>query len=264
MKNKDPENTIKEPVSKTQQIKRLLENVPERLENPFKRAILKVPKRILMKEVGSLSIRGVIDLEEKVPNLLFIGELNSTGGIEIGKGELLAALAFKDGKLNVERNGPYDVVIEDTPWHIKAYNPNHGLRFSNKEEHSIRNTDIFQQLPERLQYIALEINNTDLVLSMQKWYKQFKLHDENNNLINSDYHLFDTWSKQCVQAALGEAIGVIWFYNNHFVVSHARDLIFFGTTQDGRIVLKCNKLFAKDMTLMEPYTFDDMKERVLK
>ena len=89
------------------------------------------------------------------------------------------------------------------------------------------------------------------------------MYDENENLIESDYHLFDTWSKQCVRAALGEAIGVIWFYNNHFVVSHARDLIFFGTTQDGRIVLKCNKLFAKDMTLMEPYTFDDMKERVL-
>ena len=254
----------RKPISKTQQIRRLLENVPERLEAPFKRAVLKIPRSNLMAEVGTLPIRGVINLEERVPNLLSIGDLNSTGGIEIGKGELLAALAFKEGKLNVERNGPYDVEIEGTPWHVKAYNPNHGLRFSNKEEHSIRNTAIFQQLPERLQYISLEINNTDLVLSMQKWYKQFKMYDENENIIDSDYHLFDTWSKQCVRAALGEAIGVIWFYNNHFVVSHARDLIFFGTTQDGRIVLKCNKLFAKDMTLMEPYTFDDMKERVLK
>jgi len=254
----------RKPISKSQQIKGLLANVPERLEIPFKRAVLKIPRQNLMSEVGSLPIRGIINLEERVPSLLSIGDLHSTGGIEIGKGELLAALAFKEGKLNVERNGPYDVQIEGLPWHVKAYNPNHGLRFSNKEEHSIRNTEIFQQLPERLRYISLEINNTDLVLSMQKWYKQFKLYDENENLIDSDYHLFETWSRQCVRAALGEAVGVIWFYNNHFIVSHARDLIFFGTTQDGRIVLKCNKLFAKDMTLMEPYTFDDMKERVLK
>jgi hypothetical protein len=249
-------------VSKSQQIKRLLVNVPERLEIPFKRAVLKIPKRNLMSEVGSLPIRGVINLSERVPNLLPIGNLHSTGGIEIGKGELLAALAFREGNLNIERNGPYDVQVEGLPWHVKAYNPNHGLRFSNKEEHSIRNTQIFQQLPERLQYVSLEINNTDLVTSTQKWYKQFKLYDENENIIDSDYHLFETWSKQCVRSALGEAVGVIWFYNDHFVVSHARDLIFFVTTQDGRIVLKCNKLFAKDMTLMEPYTFDDMKERV--
>ena len=248
--------------SKTDQVKRLLLNVPERLEIPFKNAVLKISKSDLMREVGSLKIRGVIDLEERVPNLLSIGDLHSTGGIEIGKGELLAALAFKEGMLNVERNGPYDVQVEGLPWHVKAYNPNHGLRFSNKEEHSIRNTDIFRQLPERLQYVSLEINNTDLVTSMQKWHKQFKLYDENDNLIETDYHLFETWSKQCVKAALGEAVGVIWFYNNHFVVSHARDLIYFGTTQDGRIVLKCNKLFSKDMSLKEPYTFDDMKERV--
>lgn len=256
---------MKNPViTKTQQIRLLLNNLPERLDRPFKREILKIPKDILMSEVGSLPIRGVINLEERIPNLLSLGEVHSTGGIEIGRGEILAALSFEGGVLNVERNGPYDVEIMGIPWHVKSYNPNHGLRFSNKEEHSIRNTNIFQQLPERLKFISLEINNTDLVLSMQKWYKQFRLYDDNDNLIETDFHLFDTWSKQCVDAALGEAVGVIWFYNNHFVVSHARDLIFFGTTQDGRIVLKCNKLFAKDMSLMEPYTFDDMKERVIK
>ena len=250
-------------ISKSQQIRDILISVPERLEGPFKREILKIPKSILISEVGSLPIRGVINLEERVPSLLRIGELHSTGGVEIGKGELLAALAFAGGFLNVEPNGPYDVQIQGVPWHVKSYNPNHGLRFSNKDEHSVRNTGIFQQLPERLQYIALEINNTDLVLNMQKWYKQFQLYDEDENLIKSDYHLFDVWSRQCVRAALGEAVGVIWYYNNHFVVSHARDLIFFGTTQDGCIVLKCNKLFTKDMRLAEPYTFDDMKERVL-
>jgi len=249
--------------SKTEQLKRLLFHAPDRLKLPLKKEISKIPKHILKKQMASLPLRGVLNLEERVPDLLPVGMLNSTGGIEIGKGELLAALTFKDSFLNVERNGPYDVILEGNPWHVKAYNPNHGLRFSNKEAHSVRNTDIFQQLPERLQYIALEINNTDLVLNLQKWPKQFKFTDEDGNVLKTDYDLFNTWSRQCVKAAIGEAIGVIWFYNNHFIVSHSRDLIFFGTTQDGRIVLKCNKLFAKDMSLLEPYTFDDMKDRVL-
>ena len=248
--------------SKSNQLKRLLLNVPERLEIPFKKEISRISKKNLMSEIGSLPLRGVLNLEERVPALLPIGDLNSTGGIEIGKGELLAALAFKDGILNVERNGPYDVQAEETPWHVKAYNPNHGLRFSNKFNLSVRNTKIYEQFPSHIQEKVVEINNTDLVLNLQKWAKNLSLYDEDKNLLTTDYEIFYTWSRQCVKAALGDAIGVIWFYNNHFVISHARDLILFGTTQDGRIVLKCNKLFAKDMSIMEPYTFDDMKDRV--
>lgn len=244
------------------QIKGVLDSIPETLIKDFKKLLSKIDKANLKIEVGSLKSHGVINLNDAVPNLLPIGAITSTSGIEIGKGELLAALAFEDGIMNNEANGPYDIRIGDQFWHLKAYNPNHGLRFSNKEDFSVRNTGIYKQLPKRLQEKSRDLNNTDLVKYMQKW-KDLGLVDDDGNKLVTDEDVFNTWSAQCVKAAIGEASGVIWFFKDHFVVSHAIDLILFGTTQDGRIVLKCNKLFSKTMALKERYSFHDMKERVL-
>ena len=250
----------------SEKIRNVLNSLPSKAAKKAKREISKIGKESLSIEIGSLLAYGVIRLEEKVPNLLPLGYITATLGVEVGKGEILAALAFEDGIMNDESNGPYDIKIGENFWHVKAYNPNHGLRFSNKDEFSIRNTGIFQQLPSNLRSKALEINNTDLVKEMQKWGKGIKgklLEDDEGNPLDSDYEVFEAWSRQSVKAAIGDAQGVIWFYNDTFVVSHPRDLILFGTTQDGRIVLKCNKLFAKNMTVKEKYSFSDMKERVL-
>jgi len=181
---------------------------------------------------------GVVEVPEVLQEIADL-RTSVTAGTQIGRGELALPLMFPETQLG-SSNSPYDVTIGTANWHVKEGKPSVGSKMGSTSDKLITNTPILKQIART--------GVIDISKFAEMGMKDFaKLLPEILGALSNSYpstygslsitELYRLISAAAVEAAVGEAEGIIWYHNGAFTFSPKSALGVKFFTQGGRIGL---------------------------
>jgi len=180
-----------------------------------------------------------LGLGVEIPNILQdIADLKTesgAGGQQVGAGEIVTCLLF----LNAEQgagNDPYDVKINEEPWHIKEGTRQKGIKMGSADGRKLIDTNIAEELV--LKKLAKISDFSEL--GQKKFAKLLEDWTTKDSTLGSPSELYDRINAESIAASMGEAKGVIWYQGNQLIFIPKDSLSIAGATQGGRVIVAIN------------------------
>lgn len=162
----------------------------------------------------------------EIPDILTnIADVHIESPHHIGKGELVILFLFKNSEIFTGL-GQYDVSINNKFWHVKNQDPHVGIRMGAADAKLFNNSKAY-----------LIMRDKDINVSGSK-VTRAELDDALKEVASKTRKGRKQFEDNIVDTALGQAVGIIWYYDNILYFSKRINLEPVSVTQGGRIVLR--------------------------
>lgn len=156
-----------------------------------------------------------------------------------GKGELVVPLLFNNAMMMRGQNPPYDVMIDEKPWHVKSYaSMKQAIRMGGAEDRTLVYTEIYDDLiAAGFKSAEFQSLNEKSYIQSLKFYFQ-KLNTKFPGKYSSIKGVIDAFNKQAIEASMGKAEGICFYTGGTFSFYGPENFVFVGTVGGARIQLK--------------------------
>lgn len=190
----------------------------------------------------------VIRVPDVLSDIASLSTPTKKGGVQVGKGEIAIRFMFQDAGES-GANTLFDVTINGEPWHVKSGSNEGGIRMGSARGKLFVNTKIANLLvKDEIADMAelTESSQGQLAESIVKWSNMLK--EKEDQLVGtrewSKYYpyvtapegLYDIINKECIDASMGEAVGVVWYEEGQLFFNPRDSVSVAGITQ-GRIIV---------------------------
>ena len=159
------------------------------------------------------------------------------GGMQIGAGEIVIRLMFENTSTGEKSNSLYDVTINNEPWHVKAGSKTAGIKMGSAKGKLLTSTPFVLKLVRMgISDISdlTEFGQKQFANLLKKWSDEFKKNDLQDYTPGNIYKIINA---EAIKAAVGDAVGIVWYENNSLFFATKDIISIVATTQGGRIVV---------------------------
>jgi|694.fasta_scaffold03138_22 hypothetical protein len=178
-----------------------------------------------------------INVPEVLRDVARLSTNPKAGGMQIGAGEIVIRLMFENTSTGEKSNSLYDVTINNEPWHVKAGSKTAGIKMGSAKGKLLTSTPFVLKLVRMgISDISdlTEFGQKQFANLLKKWSDEFKKNDLQDYTPENIYKIINA---EAIKAAVGDAVGIVWYENNSLFFATKDIISIVATTQGGRIVV---------------------------